>query len=372
MNIAEIERFGNKIEIKFTDGSKEEIENGIFERKNANRVTVEERAATAADFTRLSALADEFESALPPLDGTVVKVERGPASLEITYSDGSKEEIEGTTYEREGAGGVDLIERAASAADIDRLEALAEDFVSGGGVVGSDDSDDRRDDDDDGRGRGRRDGDRDDDRIDGDDRHERINGRGGDDSLRGGDGDDSIKGGAGEDVIRGDRGDDDLDGNGGNDKLNGGPGSDTLDGGAGNDRIKGNGGDDFLSGNAGNDRLKGNGGNDILSGNDGDDRLAGGGGDDILDGGSGSDRYKGNGGADTFVFGVDGQFDRIQDFQDGTDIINLAAFGLAGIDDLRAAATQGGDDVFIDLGAGDVIKIDNFAVNQITADDFVF
>jgi Ca2+-binding RTX toxin-like protein len=414
MDVAEIERFGDNIEITFTDGSEEEIENGFFERKNANGETVEERSATAEDLARLTLLADQFESTLPPLSGVVVKVERGPASLEITYSDGSKEEIEGSTYEREGAGGIDQVERAATSADIDRLNALADDFAVSGGVIGFDDSDGRpgkgkgRDKDDDDRGHGRRDGDRNDDKIAGDDRHEKIHGRGGDDKIRGGDGDDSIKGGSGKDFLRGDKGDDDVRGNGGgdrlfgnkgddaltgnagNDRLKGGAGNDTLDGGLGNDRLignggadvmsggegndrlKGNGGDDILSGDAGDDRVKGNGGDDIVLGGDGDDRVSGGGGSDIVDGGNGSDRYHGNGGADTFVFGVDGEFDKIHDFQDGVDQINLSAFALSGIDDVLAGSTQDGEDVFVDLGGGDVIKIDNFNLSQITVDDFVF
>ena len=43
-------------EVRYSDGTKEEIENGRYERKDANGRTVEERPATAADIARLSGL----------------------------------------------------------------------------------------------------------------------------------------------------------------------------------------------------------------------------------------------------------------------------------------------------------------------------
>ena len=45
---------------------------------------------------------------------------------------------------------------------------------------------------------------------------------------------------------------------------------------------------------------------------------------DLIDGGAGSDRYWGNGGADTFVFGVDGAFDKIHNYVDGVDVIDAS------------------------------------------------
>ena len=54
--VAKIEVTANGIEVVYANGSKEEIENGIYERKNAMRRTVEERPATQADFDRLAAL----------------------------------------------------------------------------------------------------------------------------------------------------------------------------------------------------------------------------------------------------------------------------------------------------------------------------
>jgi hypothetical protein len=54
---ARVEIAGNDIEVVFGDGTKEEIEAGRFERKNALGRTIVERPATQADFARLRALA---------------------------------------------------------------------------------------------------------------------------------------------------------------------------------------------------------------------------------------------------------------------------------------------------------------------------
>ena len=52
----EISNGGLDIEVKYPDGSKEEIQAGRYERKDTNNNTVEERTATEADFARLQAL----------------------------------------------------------------------------------------------------------------------------------------------------------------------------------------------------------------------------------------------------------------------------------------------------------------------------
>lgn len=54
--VTKIETSASGIEVTYADGSKEEIENGRYERKNAAGRTVEERPATQADLDRLSAL----------------------------------------------------------------------------------------------------------------------------------------------------------------------------------------------------------------------------------------------------------------------------------------------------------------------------
>ena len=47
------EQSDGNIEVTYSDGTKEEIESGFYERKDANGRTVEERPATQADVNRL-------------------------------------------------------------------------------------------------------------------------------------------------------------------------------------------------------------------------------------------------------------------------------------------------------------------------------
>ncbi|MEM6744451.1 MAG: matrixin family metalloprotease [Pseudomonadota bacterium] len=96
-----------------------------------------------------------------------------------------------------------------------------------------------------------------------------------------------------------------------------------LAGGRGRDRLFGEGGDDRLAGGRGDDRLDGGRGADRLSGDRGDDRLEGASGDDWLKGGPGLDVLLGGGGADTFVLRRGGGHDRVLDFQDGQDRVQV-------------------------------------------------
>ena len=89
-------------------------------------------------------------------------------------------------------------------------------------------------------------------------------------------------------------------------------------------------GDDTLRGTNGADTIRGLGGNDVLIGLDGADTLDGGLGNDILIGGLGRDLLTGGAGADRFRLenaaesSVGGR-DRILDFQQGLDKIDLSA-----------------------------------------------
>lgn len=91
--------------------------------------------------------------------------------------------------------------------------------------------------------------------------------------------------------------------------------------------MKGGNGNDTLSGDHGNDTLNGGNGNDLLRGGRGDDTMNGGRGTDILKGGIGDDIMRGQGGADTFVFNADEGNDKILDFQNGSDLLDLSGFG---------------------------------------------
>jgi Ca2+-binding RTX toxin-like protein len=201
--------------------------------------------------------------------------------------------------------------------------------------------------------------------------HDWISGHGGNDwlyggtgadTLYGGDGNDALYGEADADYLYGDAGDDKLYGGAGDDKMFGGTGKDFFDGGDGYDTVSfadlnygvnlehretdfvsveylhGSNFDDnvdmmgwgygsrlpYVFAGQGNDRVKGSANADLLYGEDGDD---------VIQGHWGADYISGGQGADTFVFSampthVDslpgiGSHDRIIDFQQGYDVIQL-------------------------------------------------
>jgi Ca2+-binding RTX toxin-like protein len=79
----------------------------------------------------------------------------------------------------------------------------------------------------------------------------------------------------------------------------------------------------------------------VLAGGPGADTLSGAAAADRLIGGAGNDRFFGGTGRDRFVVEAGGGLDRIADFEDGQDRIDLAALGLAW-DELRFADLGGG------------------------------
>lgn len=391
MDIREAEIFDGHIDIRYTDGSREEISGGIYERKNTAGDTVEQRPATDDDTARLSGLALAFEAEVKPLDGIVAEIDINGDAIDVLYADGRKESLEAGIYEIKDASGDTIFERAATEADSARLFSLelggtgagAPTDDNGTGEPGDDNggTDDPGDDNGgDNGGTGEPaddtpaniiDGSADDDRLKGTDGDDDMSGGDGDDRLRGRDGNDDMDGGNGDDRLRGDEGDDTLAGGEGNDRIRGDKGSDTVSGDGGDDRVRGGAGDDMVFGGDGSDRVRGDGGNDQVFGGGGDDRVKGGAGDDTVDGGAGSDIYHGGLGADVFVFEVDGAADRIKDFEDGVDLIDLSAFGVA--DATALTLTQVSEnDVLIDLGNGDTIRVDDVTVAQLTDDDFLF
>ncbi len=146
--------------------------------------------------------------------------------------------------------------------------------------------------------------------------------------VEGTDGDDTLAGTEAADTISGLGGDDSLAGLGGDDEIDGGAGSDTLEGGAGDDLLTGGVWADVLYGGADDDTLDGGSGADVLYGGDGADRLDGGTGIDVLYGGAG---------ADVFAYSSDTRYDRVQDFEDGIDRIDMTGFGTVDFADIAVA-----------------------------------
>ena len=167
-----------------------------------------------------------------------------------------------------------------------------------------------------------------------------------------------------------------LQGNTGNNRLRGKSGNDRLKGKGGRDRLIGGQGLDRLMGNSGDDRLKGGKDDDTLLGGSGNDRLVGGAGDDLLNGGRGNDRLYGGLGTNTLIGGTgndifqlsagDGS-DIIQDFEVGSDRIQLPqeiSFGSLTI-------TADGSDTQISNGSDPLAVLKNIQPNQVTQSDFI-
>ncbi|MEO0911984.1 MAG: hypothetical protein AAFY59_03205 [Pseudomonadota bacterium] len=175
-------------------------------------------------------------------------------------------------------------------------------------------------------------------------------------------------------VVYGEAGDDTILGGTRAETLNGGAGNDRILGGLGNDLLIGANDDEFLNGEQGNDTLRGGVGNDILRGGLGRDVLNGFSGDDVLDGGQGADTLNGGQGSDTFVFQVLAGNDTIFGWEDGSDQIDLTAYGIVSASALNNAISDRNGDAIVDLtalGGSGSITINN-AGGDINANDFIF
>ena len=151
--------------------------------------------------------------------------------------------------------------------------------------------------------------------------------------------------------------------------------ADALYGTTGGNTIKGLGGNDTIYGRAGHDKLHGGSGNDALAGDSGNDRLYGDSGKDTLTGGAGKDILTGGTGADAFRFKGKWSADKIVDFRNSSDRIDLRGNGLS-FKELSIAKGHGdsdgvADDVIIKAD-GQSITLLNVKLSQIGASDFLF
>ena len=193
-----------------------------------------------------------------------------------------------------------------------------------------------------------------------------VRGLGGDDRLFGQAGNDRLLGGVGNDVLNGGADSDRLFGQVGNDALIGGTGNDVLIGGADNDRLFGQAGNDALIGGTGNDVLNGGADSDRLFGQAGSDRLDGGTGNDRLDGGTGNDIITTGAGRDLIVIRQNDGFDRVTDFQNNQDRIDLVGIRFG-----QLTIRQRQDDVLIKLGTTNLLLLENTNAAAINQADFV-
>ena len=108
--------------------------------------------------------------------------------------------------------------------------------------------------------------------------------------------------------------------------------------------------------------------NDLLFGGWGEDRLVGGWGADTLDGARGADSLHGGRGADIFVFGPGDGADRIRDFEDGIDKVDLTGFGFANEAAALSGASQAGSAIEFDMGGGDILTVASTTVAELAGD----
>ncbi|MDA8708420.1 hypothetical protein N9M10_03505, partial [Hellea sp.] len=161
------------------------------------------------------------------------------------------------------------------------------------------------------------------------------------------------------DNLTGDLRDNLFNGLGGNDIIDGAAGNDKLFAGAGSDTLNGGVGDDTLVGQSGFNRLNGDAGDDLILGGTDQDFINGGAGNDVMSGGMGTDR---------FIFDTGHGTDRINDFEDGTDLIDLSSLGISFAD---LMLVQTGQNVQIDTGEG-IINVNDAMVADFDTTDFFF
>lgn len=119
---------GTGIEVVNGDGTREEIENGVYERKASDGRSLIERPATQADFDRLVNATRRPDSTKTRTIsvGSVRKVESQANALEVVYSTGWREELANGQYELKDPDNNTVVKRAATQKDLSRLRALAD------------------------------------------------------------------------------------------------------------------------------------------------------------------------------------------------------------------------------------------------------
>jgi serralysin len=117
----------------------------------------------------------------------------------------------------------------------------------------------------------------------------------------------------------------------------------------------------------------GGGGADSIIGNAVANKLSGGEDADRIAGREGNDQLTGGTEADIFVFQAGWNKDKVLDFENGIDKIDLKAFGFKGFDDVEAHASQSasGNDVILRFGHGDALTVKHLALADMDSTDFL-
>jgi beta-glucanase (GH16 family) len=100
-------------------------------------------------------------------------------------------------------------------------------------------------------------------------------------------------------------------------------------------------------------------------------KITGNAGANILTGNTGNDTLTGGGGNDLFVMKKGGGTDVVTDFSTADDHVRLEGYGLTDFDAVKAAMTQSGSNVVLNLGTGEQLTFNNHKVADFTAANFV-
>ena len=145
---------------------------------------------------------------------------------------------------------------------------------------------------------------------------------------------------------------------------------------SGDDLLRGGEGDDGILGLSGDDTIYGGGGGDSIHGGEGVDHIYGNDGDDLLYVGAGDHAYGGSG-FDQFTVLNDATGAVIEDFQSGTDIVNIQYYSAEGTlptPDLTLRDTESGDTI-VSLDGSDVLRIvgggGSFSLADISLEDTI-
>ncbi|MGV3551922.1 hypothetical protein [Rhizobium sp.] len=198
-------------------------------------------------------------------------------------------------------------------------------------------------------------------------------------------GNDTFTGSSTGDVILygSNRGNDKIFGLGGNDYIMGSDGKNTFDGGAGNSDVLTWEGITYEAGMKGVkvDLSKGTalnpwGKTDTLIGIEDvrgtkfADKFIGSSKNEHFGGQGGNDTYTGGKGKDQFDFGLGGGKDKITDFGNGDDSVELANLGVSTFTKLKTLMDQVGKNVVIEFDSGDTLTFLNFNKSDFTKADF--
>lgn len=92
--------------------------------------------------------------------------------------------------------------------------------------------------------------------------------------------------------------------------------------------------------------------------------------DEHFGGLEGNDTFKGGKGKDQFDFAAGMDKDKIKDFGNGDDSVELAGLGVSNFNQLKGMMEQKGKNVVIDFGDGDVLTFLNFDKDDFSKSDF--